>query len=435
MINKIKNLILDNVDDFVITKTESTSNQNKFANNNVVVNKNWNQESYDLFISIRDKDGFKVGNTDINLNLDIEKQIKNLIRFTNNTPVNTNYLKIYDENKKYRDLKSLYDSNVKNLDSSKILRDVIDLSIQKGADRVGGVLEHGWGKVNKLTSSGFEGQYEFSNINLSTRVMKEDASSHKVKISNSVKNFTYRPIILSAVEEAKNAIFPEKIKSGKYDCIFYPMSFANLVNEIGRSSSYDNVIAGFSFLNNKLNKNVSSDIFSLYDVGNLNGGHASAPFDYEGRPSKPTEIIGSGIMKNYLTNTSQSIKYNLPATSNSSILNVSPTNLVVPIGKKSNEKLIQKMDEGLIITNSWYHRYQNYMTGDFSLLPRDAIFKVKEGKIIGSVKDVRISGNMIDVMKNIDDMSNKKESILNWESSIPSDVPAALIKNLNFTSI
>ena len=40
MINKIKNLILDNVDDFVITKTESTSNQNKFANNNVVVNKN-----------------------------------------------------------------------------------------------------------------------------------------------------------------------------------------------------------------------------------------------------------------------------------------------------------------------------------------------------------------------------------------------------------
>ena len=435
MINKIKNLIVDNVDDFIITKTESTSNQNKFANNNVVVNKNWNQESYDLFISIRDKDGFKVGNTDINLNLDIEKQIKNLIRFTNNTPVNTNYLKIYDENKKYRDLKSLYDSNVKNLDSSKILRDVIDLSIQKGADRVGGVLEHGWGKVNKLTSSGFEGQYEFSNINLSTRVMKEDASSHKVKISNSVKNFTYRPIILSAVEEAKNAIFPEKIKSGKYDCIFYPMSFANLVNEIGRSSSYDNVIAGFSFLNNKLNKNVSSDIFSLYDVGNLNGGHASAPFDYEGRPSKPTEIIGSGIMKNYLTNTSQSIKYNLPATSNSSILNVSPTNLVVPIGKKSNEKLIQKMDEGLIITNSWYHRYQNYMTGDFSLLPRDAIFKVKEGKIIGSVKDVRISGNMIDVMKNIDDMSNKKESILNWESSIPSDVPAALIKNLNFTSI
>jgi PmbA protein len=213
------------------------------------------------------------------------------------------------------------------------------------------------------------------------------------------------------------------------------MSFANLVNEIGRSSSYDNVIGGFSFLNNKLNKNVSSDIFSLYDVGNLNGGHASAPFDYEGRPSKPTEIIGSGIMKNYLTNTSQSIKYNLPATSNSSILNVSPTNLVVPIGKKSNEKLIQKMDEGLIITNSWYHRYQNYMTGDFSLLPRDAIFKVKEGKIIGSVKDVRISGNMIDVMKNIDDMSNKKESILNWESSIPSDVPAALIKNLNFTSI
>ena len=66
------------------------------------------------------------------------------------------------------------------------------------------------------------------------------------------------------------------------------MSFANLVNEIGRFH-HDNVIGGFSFLNNKLNKNVSSDIFSLYDVGNLNGGHASAPFDYEG-PDHPNQL-------------------------------------------------------------------------------------------------------------------------------------------------
>ena len=73
MINKIKNLISDSVDDFVITKTQSTSYQNKFANNNIVVNKNWNQESYDLFISVKDKDSFKVGNTDININLDLQK--------------------------------------------------------------------------------------------------------------------------------------------------------------------------------------------------------------------------------------------------------------------------------------------------------------------------------------------------------------------------
>jgi len=435
MIQEIRKIIEGNVDHYVITRNNGTSNQSKIANNNIVINKNWNQDSYDVFIAMKSGNGYKVGNTDININNDVNSQIKNLINFTKNNPVNENYLGIYNENKKFKEIKSIYDPDVKNLNVSSILRDVIDLSLQKGADRVGGVLEHGWGTVEKITSEGFEGSYNYSNINLSTRIMKEDASSHKVKISTSKKNFNYRPVILEAVNEAKEAIYPEKLKSGKYDCVFYPMSFANLINEVGRSACYDNVLAGFSFLSNKKDNSLSSKNFSLYDVGNLNNGFGSIPFDYEGRPTKPTEIIGSGILKNYLTTTSHNLKYDLKATGNSNILSVSPTNLVVPIGKKSTDKLISNMDNGLIITNSWYHRYQNYMTGDFSLLPRDAIFEVKDGKIINSVKDIRISGNMLDVLKNIEEMSNKKESIVNWESSIPAEVPSALIRDLDISSI
>ena len=164
-------------------------------------------------------------------------------------------------------------------------------------------------------------------------------------------------------------------------------------------------------------------------------GLGSKPFDSEGRPTKATELISSGTLKTYLTNSSSAKRFKLQPTGNAGILYAKPSNLVVPIGRKSDEKLLAGLDDGLVITNSWYHRYQNYIKGSFSALPRDAIFVVKGGKIIGSAKDIRISGDMINLMKNVDELSNKKERIVNWESDIPTEVPSARINNIKVTSV
>jgi len=42
---------------------------------------------------------------------------------------------------------------------------------------------------------------------------------------------------------------------------------------------------------------------------------------------------------------------------------------------------------------------------------------------------------MINIMKNIDELSNKKERIVNWESDIPTEVPSARINNIKVTSV
>ncbi|MEK9774195.1 MAG: hypothetical protein VW298_01075 [Candidatus Woesearchaeota archaeon] len=130
MIQEIRKIIEGNVDHYVITRNNGTSNQSKIANNNIVINKNWNQDSYDVFIAMKSGNGYKVGNTDININNDVKSQIKNLINFTKNNPVNENYLGIYNENKKFKEIKSIYDPDVKNINLSSILRDVFDLSLQ-----------------------------------------------------------------------------------------------------------------------------------------------------------------------------------------------------------------------------------------------------------------------------------------------------------------
>ncbi len=425
--------------DIVITSNSGESFQNKFANNEVVANKNWDTSSLSIFLSVGEEGALKTGGTDISYSdkTDIDNQLNRLVTFTQNNPINKNFLGLPNETFRYRDVRGIYDPEIKSLGtkSISILRDAIDLANQKGAERTGGTLSHDYGTTRLLTSTGVDESYDYSNISLSLRALTSDSSAHKVCVATNMKEFKYRPKIISAAEEAKLASYPERIKSGKYNIIFQPMAFANLVNEVGSATIAEGVETGSSFYLNKLNKQVSSEKFSLFDVGNLARGIGSRPFDLEGRPTKATELISSGTLKTYLNNSSSAKRFNIQPTANAGLLYAKPSNLVVPIGRKSDDKLLAGLDDGLVVTNSWYHRYQNYIKGSFSVLPRDAIFVVKGGKIIGSAKDIRISGDMINLMKNVDELSNKKERIVNWESSIPAEVPSGRINNVTVTSV
>ncbi len=425
--------------DIVITSHSGESFQNKFANNEVVANKNWDTSSLSVFLSIGEDGSLKTSGTDISYSdqTDIDKQLIRLIKFTQNNPINKNFSGLPTGTFRYRDVRGIYDPEIKSLGSKAvpILRDAIDLANQKGAERTAGTLSHSYGSTRLVTSTGVDESYDNSNISLSLRSLTSDSSAHKVCVATNIKEFKYRPKVIQSADEAKLASYPEKIKSGKYDIIFQPMAFANLVNEVGRATIAEGVETGSSFYLNKLNKQVTNEKFSLFDVGNLARGIGSKPFDSEGRPTKATELISSGTLKTYLNNSSSAKRFKLQPTANAGLLYAQPSNLVVPIGRKSDEKLLSGLDDGLMITNSWYHRYQNYLKGSFSVLPRDAIFVVKSGRIIGSAKDIRISGDMINLMKNIDELSNKKERIVNWESDIPTEVPSGRINNVNVTSV
>ena len=52
--------------DIVVTSHSGESFQNKFANNEVVANKNWDTSSLSIFLSLKTKSGLKTGGTDIN---------------------------------------------------------------------------------------------------------------------------------------------------------------------------------------------------------------------------------------------------------------------------------------------------------------------------------------------------------------------------------
>tara|TARA_Y100000034_G_scaffold130215_1_gene188079 strand:- start:797 stop:2131 length:1335 start_codon:yes stop_codon:yes gene_type:complete len=434
----LKNLKSAGARDVVVLSSKGESNQLKFVNNDIVMNQNWDNNSLNVFVAVGNEK-IRTASTDLNFSSKdkIDAQLKKLIKFVAKTKPNRDYVGIAKGDFRYKKISGIYDDKISNVEKEGVdcLVDAIDLALQHGAERVGGTLSYGFSNNRVLTSNGIDQDYDSTDISLSMRAFVNKASSHKVVSASNMKNFKYRPKIIEAAQEAKNSIGAEKIKAGDYEILFDPLAFSVIINQIGNSSVAENVEVGTSFFRDKLGAEVASKNFSLYDVGNLSGGLSSSPFDDEGRPTKATEIISSGTLKTYLTTTSSAERFGLKPTGNSGIISARPTNLVVPIGKTSRSKLLSSIDKGLIVTNTWYTRYQNEITGEFSTVPRDAIFVVNKGQIVGSAKNVRLSGNMIDLMKGISALSNSKERIVGWDSDIPSDVPTAKVDKLKVTVV
>jgi PmbA protein len=166
-------------------------------------------------------------------------------------------------------------------------------------------------------------------------------------------------------------------------------------------------------------------------------------FDHEGVPCKRNVTIKDGVLKTFLHNTSTAKRFKTRTTANAGPLIPTlftiatqpvPFHPVVGPGDWSADEIIGDTKHGLYVNNTWYTRYQSYMTGEFSTIPRDAILKVENGEIVGAVKNVRVSDNMMSLWKSIDAISKKSEEIYWWdEAAPPSTLPTCRVRSMTIT--
>ncbi len=337
--------------------------------------------------------GPKIKILDFNLKGDLDAQIKLLTKGLKKDP----NFKGTISSPKYRKVNNRHDSNLNDFDGTTLLNDAIDLAFQRGADKIDGVFTHGASNIRLVTSKGTDFDYDLSKLSMSMRAFVNDASASKVISSSNLGDFNYRQKIGELLDLAKQSVGPEKIKAGEYSVILDPLAFSYIINEFGHAQN---------FLKRRVGKSVGSENLTMYDVGNLRGGMGSAPFDSYGSPTRATEIISSGVLKNVVHN---------------------PLNFVVPIGKRSRSKVISGVDKGLLITN---FRSANRSQGKLLLKSKDAAFVIDKGHVIGSVKQVKISEDMLKILSGFSDSSNTKERILNPEVPTAVELPTVRIDGL-----
>jgi PmbA protein len=83
-------------------------------------------------------------------------------------------------------------------------------------------------------------------------------------------------------------------------------------------------------------------------------------------------------------------------------------------GDMSEYELFHQVKKGLYLTNTWYTRFQNSARGDFSTIPRDGIFLIEDGEIKQSLKDLRISDNVLSMLGNIAGVSKEGQPVHWW---------------------
>jgi PmbA protein len=178
----------------------------------------------------------------------------------------------------------------------------------------------------------------------------------------------------------------------------------------------------------RLGKPVIAPTLTLYQ--NPSAGPYSCPFDDEGQPTQSLIFIENGILRNFYSDRTTGRELNSGSTGNGFRpgLGSYPTpglfNFLIQPADLSLLDLIKKMDDGLIIDQMLGSC--SGLSGDFSINV-DLGYRVKNGQIIGRVKDTMVAGNVYTALKQVVQLGGDAD----WNGSCYT--PSLIVEGLSIT--
>jgi PmbA protein len=427
----LKRLKEKGAEDVVLHASLSFGQQLKFANSKIVKTGTERTKGIGVFSTIEKK----VIETTIKepTKKRADEVVNNIFKFSKYIPKNKEYFGIAEGKFKYKNLP--YDSKIEKLGdkSVDIIEDAINIASREGAKRSSGVFEVSNYESYLTTSNNISAKEKGSGIYFSIRsFISKESSGHRVVCGRKL-GLDFNKAAEESAVIAKNSANPIQGPVGKFNVLFDPLPFANFLERVGDAASIFQLEAGLSFLQDKLGKMVANKNVTIIDDGSLPGGYHSSAFDAEGVPTRENKIIEDGKFKMYLHNTSTAKKYKTKTTGNAGLIAPHPWNIILEKGNLKNEEMLTELRNGIYVSNVWYTRFQNFVTGDFSTIPRDGLFIIKNGEISQPIRNVRISENILNILQNIVSVGKDVKNIHSWEVEASVITAPVIVKNVNIT--
>ena len=102
-------------------------------------------------------------------------------------------------------------------------------------------------------------------------------------------------------------------------------------------------------------------------------------------------------------------------------------------GTYSKEEMISEIKNGLLITNLHYVNFVNPPVGSITGMTKDGLFIIKDGKMVGSAKNMRFTDEIPRILKEIEVGKELRQSIIQ-AYAIKSIVAPIKVKNFRLTS-
>lgn len=304
---------------------------------------------------------------------------------------------------------SIYDPEIERLDSKTKIglaleTERIALADKRITNSHGASFVANDGTAVLASSNGFLGRFQKSYCSLSVG-LQAGATDDMVEdfwfSSQTHFEALERPeqIARTAVERTVRQLRPRKIKTQKVPVIFEPMMTSGLLGFLFSCVAGTAIYQKSSFLVGKLGRRIAGDAITVVDDGRMPGKLGTSPFDSEGVPSRRTVVVQNGILKNYLCNTYAARKLKLRSTGNADGGGVGPNNFYLEPGPHAPSDIIRSCEKGLVLIRTLGHGL-NPVNGDIS---RGAFgLWIEKGEIAYPVSEITISGNLGELLKNIE---------------------------------
>ena len=415
--------------DAAVDVVENRSYQIRFARNEPVISNRWRDGSASAFLVY---DG-RVVASDIKDLAHAEAGVDRLVKVAKASQKNPEYRGIAKG--PFRYARTRPDPKVLALESgARFVEAAVHGALAEGATECAGSFWRYEDEHFLATSNGVEGHDLRAGIYLSIRALRSlEQTGHGIACASRLSQFDPERAGRKAGHVASLVKDPKRGKAGRYTVVFDPLIFGSLTDQVaGRLSAWA-VLAGFSPFGKKVGKQVASEAVTIAEDGSAES-LARKRFDAEGAPTRKNTLISKGILKTYLHNTSTAKRFKTRTTGNAGLISPEPHAVFVKPGTWTKDEIFEEVKDGLWLTNTWYTRYRSYVNGDLSTIPRDGIFRIRKGEVVEAWKDLRLTDNLLRMMKSVVGLSNTTEQMMWWgEVSVPNFVPYALIKNVSLT--
>jgi PmbA protein len=424
--------------DAVAEAIESHTRQVRFSNGQIDAVNSWSEKHVALFVAV----GKHIISSDLRSFDSAESLARNLVEMARRTPPSKSYGGIASGKFKYRTARP--DKKLIQLKNpAKIALDSIDAAERVGANNVGGTFYVRHEKVGLASSGGARGADERASADLSVRAFSQpEASGHAVCCSSRLSSMDAEKTGERAGELSIKARNPVQGTQGKVDLILEPLCLGSFVQSTSDMMSALRVEIDTSMFAKKVGKKVASEEIALIDDPTIDS-TTTRLFDHEGVPTRRNVMIKKGVLKTYFHNTSTAKRFKTKTTASAGPLIPTsfsfaaqpiPLHPILEPGEWATNEIIADTAHGLYLNNTWYTRYQNYATGEFSSIPRDAILSVEHGEIVGAIKNIRVSDNMLNFWQSIDALSKTQEEVYWWdEAAPPSHLSVVRARAMNIT--
>ncbi len=199
-----------------------------------------------------------------------------------------------------------------------------------------------------------------------------------------------------AAERALARLNPGRPKTARVTVVYDPRVSASLIGHLAGAVNGAGIVRGTSFLRESMGQRIFAEGITVRDDPRRRRGLRSRPFDGEGQPTAPLDIIGDGVLQSWILDTRSARQLGLATTGHAARGTSGPpgpstTNLYMAPGALTPAALMADITEGLYVTELIGSGI-NGITGDYS---RGAAgFMIRNGALAEPVAEITIAGNL-----------------------------------------